>query len=162
MVAGTITITLTVNGVKKTIEVKPNERLIDVLREKLYIKSVKAGCLRGECGTCTVLFNGKPVKSCLILAPEADGAEIVTVEGISKPGKPALIQKAFIEKFGFQCGFCTPAFVLVGHYIVENMPDATDEDIVELLNSTLCRCTGYKQIIEAIKLALQWKKEGKA
>ena len=156
-----IPIRINLNGVEKKIMVSPNERLIDVLREKLYVRSVKAGCLRGECGTCTVLFNGRPVKSCLVLAIEADGASILTVEGLGKHGKPSLIQRAFIEKFGFQCGFCTPAFVLTGHYIVENMPDATEDEIKEVLNSTLCRCTGYKQIIEAIQLAQKWKKEGK-
>ena len=100
-------------------------------------------------------MNGFPVKSCQVLAVEADGADIVTVEGLSKNGKPSLIQKAFIEKFGFQFGFCTPAFILAGHYIVENMPDATDEEIKEVLNGIVCRCTGYKQIIDAIKLALR-------
>ncbi len=158
---GVIPIRINLNGVEKKIMVSPNERLIDVLREKLYVRSVKAGCLRGECGTCTVLFNGRPVKSCLVLAIEADGASILTVEGLGKHGKPSLIQRAFIEKFGFQCGFCTSAFILAGHYIVENMPDATEDEIKEVLNSTLCRCTGYKQIIEAIQLAQKWKKEGK-
>jgi len=156
-----ISITLTVNGEKKTIEVTPNERLIDVLRYRLDLRSVKAGCLKGECGTCLVLMNGKPVKSCLILAAEADGSEITTVEGLGSLNKPALIQKAFIEAFGYQCGFCTNGFILLGHWILENMPDASEEEIKEVLNSVLCRCTGYKQIIEAIKLAQKWKRERK-
>lgn len=157
--AGTITIRLKVNGVEKEVAVKPSERLLDVLREKFYVNSVKAGCLRGECGICTVIMNGKLVKSCLVLAPEADGAEILTVEGLSKPGKPSVVQRAFIEKFGFQCGFCTPAFIMAAYWIVENMPDASEEEIIEILNSVICRCTGYKQIIEAIKYAIELKKQ---
>ncbi len=156
-----VEITLTVNGEKKKVMVSPQESLLHVLRDKLHYISVKANCYRGECGICTVLMNGFPVKSCQVLAVEADGTDIVTVEGLSKNGEPSLIQKAFIEKFGFQCGFCTPAFILAGHYIIENMPDATEEEIKEVLNGIVCRCTGYKQIIDAIKLALQWKKEGK-
>ncbi len=157
--AETITIRLKVNGVEKEVAVKPNERLLDVLREKFYINSVKAGCLRGECGICTVIMNGRLVKSCLVLAPEADGAEILTVEGLSRPGKPSVVQRAFIEKFGFQCGFCTPAFIMAAYWIVENMPDASEEEIKEILNSVICRCTGYKQIIEAIKYAIGLKKQ---
>ncbi len=157
--AETITIRLKVNGIEREVAVKPNERLLDVLREKFYINSVKAGCLRGECGICTVIMNGKLVKSCLVLAPEADGAEILTVEGLSKPGKPSVVQRAFIEKFGFQCGFCTPAFVMAAHWVVENMPDAPEEEIKEILNSVICRCTGYKQIIEAIKYAIELKRQ---
>jgi len=154
-----ISITLTVNGRKKVLEVAPNERLIDILRYKLDLRSVKAGCLKGECGTCLVLMNGRPVKSCLVLAAEADGSEIVTVEGLGSPNKPALIQKAFIEAFGYQCGFCTSGFILLGHWILENMPDASEEEIKAILNGILCRCTGYKQIIEAIRLAQRWKRE---
>ena len=154
-----ISITLTVNGRKKVLEVAPNERLIDILRYKLDLRSVKAGCLKGECGTCLVLMNGRPVKSCLVLAAEADGSEIVTVEGLGSPNKPALIQKAFIEAFGYQCGFCTSGFILLGHWILENMPDASEEEIKEILNGILCRCTGYKQIIEAIRLVQSWKRE---
>ncbi len=157
--AETIIIRLKVNGVEKEVAVKPNERLLDVLREKFYINSVKAGCLRGECGICTVIMNGNLVKSCLVLAPEADGAEILTVEGLSRPGKPSAVQRAFIEKFGFQCGFCTPAFIMAAYWIVENKPDASEEEIKEILNSVICRCTGYKQIIEAIKYAVELKKQ---
>ena len=104
-------------------------------------------------------MNGKPVKSCLVLAAEADGSEIITLEGLGSPNKPALIQKAFIEAFGYQCGFCTGGFILLGHWILENMPDASEEEVKEILNGILCRCTGYKQIIEAIRLAQRWKRE---
>ena len=99
--ANSLTIRLKVNGTEKSVNVEPNERLLDVLRNKLYLSSVKAGCLRGECGICTVIMNGKLTKSCLVLAVEADGSEITTVEGLTKGGEPSATQKAFIEKFGF-------------------------------------------------------------
>ncbi len=149
------TITIKVNGKTKQLTVNPNERLIDVLRYKLNIYSVKAGCLTGECGTCTVLYNGKPAKSCLILAAEADGAEIVTVEGITQEKEFDLIKDAFAKHNAFQCGFCTPAFTIITYWIAKNMPNATDEEIKEILTSILCRCTGYKQIMDAIKEALE-------
>jgi len=152
-------IKLKVNGIEKEVVVGSNERLLDVLKDKFHINSVKAGCLRGECGICTVIMNGKLVKSCLVLAPEADGAEVITVEGLSRPGKPSVVQRAFIEKFGFQCGFCTPAFIMAAHWIVENMPNASEEEIKEVLNSVICRCTGYKQIIDAIKYAIELKRQ---
>ncbi len=151
-------IRLKVNGVEYNVRVRNNERLLDVLRDKLGFTSVKAGCLRGECGVCTVIMNNELVKSCLVLAVEADGSEILTIEGLSRNGKPSLIQKAFIERFGFQCGFCTPAFILAGHWILNNMPDASEHEIKEVLNSIICRCTGYKQIIDAIKYALELKR----
>ncbi|MEM0452602.1 MAG: (2Fe-2S)-binding protein [Nitrososphaerota archaeon] len=143
-------ISLTVNGYRKTVEVKDNELLIDVLRDKLKIKGVKAACWRGECGLCTVLLNGKLVKSCLVLAVEVDGSEIVTVEGLSRDGELTPIQKAFIEHGALQCGFCTPAFVIVGHWLLNRNPNPSREEVVEALNGVLCRCTGYRPIIEAI------------
>ncbi len=148
-----VKIRLKVNGVEKELYVKPNETLLDVLRKRLKFKSVKPGCWRGECGTCTVILNGQLVKSCLTLAVEVDGSEIITVEGLAKFGEVAPIQRAFIEKFGYQCGFCTPAFILAGHWILTNMPDASDEEIRHVLDGIICRCTGYKQIIESIKYA---------
>ena len=156
---GTRTIRLKVNGVERVVEVKPNETLLHVLRDKLHVKSVKAACWRGECGLCTVLMNGEPVKSCLVLAVEADGAEILTVEGLAPFGTLAPIQKSFIEHTAFQCGFCTPAFILTAHYILTKNPDATEEEIKEYLNALICRCTGYKQIIDAIKDAAKYYKK---
>ena len=156
-----VKIKLKVNDIEKEIDVRPNETLVEVLREKFHVKSVKASCYRGECGVCTVILNGKLVKSCLVLAPEVDGAEILTLEGISRFKEGELMQKAFIESFGFQCGFCTPAFVLTGFWIARYRPDATDEEIKEILNSLVCRCTGYKQVIQAIKLGLKYCKEAK-
>ncbi|MEM2016439.1 MAG: (2Fe-2S)-binding protein [Nitrososphaerota archaeon] len=146
-------ITLTVNGYKRTVEVKDNELLLDVLRDKLKIKGLKAACWRGECGLCTVLLNGKLVKSCLVLAVEVDGSEIVTVEGLSRDGELTELQKAFIEHGALQCGFCTPAFVLASHQLLLENPNPTDEEIKEKLSGILCRCGTYYEIIEAIKSA---------
>ncbi len=149
-----VRITLTVNGEKKEVDVSISESLLHVLRDKLHLRSVKANCYRGECGICTVIMNNRLVKSCQVLAVEADGAEIITVEGLTRDGKIAPIQRAFIEKFGFQCGFCTPAFVLAGHWIVNNMPKASEDEIREIISGIVCRCTGYKQIVDAIKYAI--------
>ncbi len=150
-----IPIKLVVNGVEREVYVKPWETLLEVLRDKLLLKSVKAGCLRGECGTCIVIMDNKLVKSCLVLAVEADGSEITTLEGLSDIGKPHIVQKAFIEKFGFQCGYCTPAFILIAYWLLKNKPSASREEVMELVNSVLCRCTGYKQVIESIEYALE-------
>ena len=151
---------ITVNGVKRVVDVKPNERLLDVLRYRLGIKSVRAGCLVGDCGICTVIVDGKLVKSCLVLAAEVNGSNIVTVEGLSTNMKPSPVQRAFVESFGYQCGYCTPAFVLTTHWITENMVNASDEEIARVLNGIVCRCTGYKQIVDSVKLALKWRREG--
>ncbi len=156
-----VLIKLRVNGVWREVWVRPNERLLDVLRDRLSLRSVKAGCLRGECGLCTIIMNGQLVKSCLVLAVEADGADIVTLEGIGEPGKPSLVQKAFIEKFGFQCGFCTPAFILITHWLCRNMPQASVEEVKKVLNSAICRCTGYEQILDAVMYALRSCREGR-
>lgn len=153
-----IRITLTVNGQKHEIEVEPNETLLDVLRDKLGIKSIKAGCWRGECGICTVIMNDKPVKSCLVLAAEADGAEIITVEGLMKDGRISPLQKAFIEHGAIQCGFCTPGFLLTAHWLLSKNPDVTREEVIEAINGLICRCTGYEQIIEAILAAAKYYK----
>ncbi len=144
---------LKVNGEERMVDVEPNERLLDVFRDKLFIRSVKPGCWRGECGTCTVIMDGELVKSCLILAVEADGSEITTVEGLLEDGKLNPLQKAFVELGGFQCGFCTPAFLLSAHWLLSRNPNASEDEIKEVLNAVLCRCVGYKQIIEAVKAA---------
>ncbi len=146
-------ITLTVNGERRKAVVKDNELLLDVLRDKLYVKSVKAACWRGECGLCTVLMNDRLVKSCLVLAVEADGAEILTAEGLVKDGEPSPIQKAFIEKGALQCGFCTPAFVISSHKLLTMNPNPSDEEIRSFLSGLICRCGTYNQIIEAIREA---------
>jgi len=146
-------INLKVNGKDEKVIVKDNELLLDVLRDKLQLKSVKASCWRGECGLCTVLLNGAPVKSCLILAAEVEGGEVTTVEGLSKDGVLSPIQKAFVENGALQCGFCTPAFVLLSHHLLAINPDMSEEEIREGISGLICRCGAYKQIVSAIKAA---------
>lgn len=148
-------ITFTVNNENVEVNVKPNETLLDVLREKLYLTGAKEGCGNGECGACTVIYNGRPVNSCLVLAPEADGAVIETVEGLTKDNKLHPIQEAFIEANAFQCGYCTPGFIMSTKAMLEKFPNPTREVIVERLAGNLCRCTGYTVILDAVKLAAQ-------
>ena len=152
---GEIMIKLKLNGKTKQVSVKPNETLLDVLRYKLKTLSVKAGCLTGECGVCTVLYNGAPMKSCMILAAEADGAEIYTVEGLSRQKGYQAIIDTFAKHNAFQCGFCTPAFAILTYWLATKHPDATEKEMKEALNSVLCRCTGYQQIYEAVKEAVK-------
>lgn len=145
----TVTVKLTVNGITKEVAVKPYETLLNVMRREFRALSVKSACLQGSCGLCTVLMNGRPVKSCMVLAAEADGANITTVEGVNTTVKT--LQKKFMEKGALQCGFCTPAFVLVGHYLLEKYKRSlTWREVADGISGTICRCTGYKPIIEAI------------
>ncbi len=143
-------IQLMLNGVKRQVEIEPNDVLVDVLREKLGVKSPKIGCDRGDCGTCTVFLNGRTVRSCLVLAIEADGAEIVTLEGISKHG-PTKLQKSFVAHSSFQCGFCAPGMVLSATELLQKNPKPNRGEIQEAIAGNLCRCTGYAPIIEAIE-----------
>ena len=143
-------ISIKVNGVDRKVRIKDNELLLDVIRDKVGVKSVKASCWRGECGICTVLLDEKPVKSCLVLAVEADGREVKTAEGLAPDGQLSLLQKIFVEKGAMQCGFCTPSFVLTAHYLLSVNPDPTESEIRDYLSGHICRCGTYKQIIEAI------------
>ena len=145
-------IQLKLNGIPRRVDVEPNDVLIDVLRDKLGVKSPKVGCDRGDCGTCTVFLNGRTVRSCLVLAIEADGCEIVTLEGISKDG-PTKLQKSFVDHSSFQCGFCAPGMVLAATELLQNNPHPVREEIQEAIAGNLCRCTGYSPIIEAIEAA---------
>ncbi|MHA1448640.1 MAG: (2Fe-2S)-binding protein [Candidatus Hodarchaeales archaeon] len=140
---------IVINGEDITLNVLPSETLLDVLRNRLHLKSVKAACWRGDCGLCTVLVNGTPTKSCLILALEMEGQEITTIEGLSRDGLSA-VQQAFIDCGAVQCGFCTPAFILTAEALLKKNPKPTREEIQEELTGIICRCTGYEQIIEAI------------
>ncbi len=143
-------ITVIVNSKTYEILVKPNETLLDILRNHLHITSVKAACWQGDCGICTVLLEGIPVKSCLVLAHEADDKEITTVEGLSEGGIISKLQESFITGGAVQCGFCTSAFLLMGHYLLSQGKSLERKDVGHLLNGILCRCTGYKQIIDSI------------
>ncbi|HRY29592.1 MAG TPA: (2Fe-2S)-binding protein [Elusimicrobiota bacterium] len=151
-----ISIQLKLNGVRRTLEVEPSDVLLDVLRDKLGVKSPKVGCDRGDCGSCTVFMNGKTVRSCLVLAVEADGADVVTLEGISKNG-PTRLQKEFVKRNSFQCGFCAPGVILSAEEALKKHPRASDEEIKEHIAGNLCRCTGYKPILDAIKTVASGK-----
>lgn len=144
------TLTLILNGARCSVEVSANEILLDVLREKLGVKSPKVGCERGDCGACTILLDGKTVRSCLVLAVEADGREITTLEGLSRGGLTPL-QESFHKHNSFQCGFCAPGVILSATELLNENPRPSDEEIQEAIAGNLCRCTGYKPIIEAIR-----------
>ena len=139
-----------VNGTVRKRLVKDNELLLDFLRERLQVRSVKAACWRGECGLCTVDLDGHLVKSCLVLAVEADGKEVKTVEGISQDGELAPIQKAFVSHGAAQCGFCTPAWTLVTHELLKDNPHPSSEELTEATSGLVCRCGTYNQIREAV------------
>lgn len=143
-------ITFTLNGEKRWIEVEANDILLDVLRDKLGIKSPKCGCDRGDCGACTILLNGKSVRSCIILAIEIDRQEIVTLEDLANNDLTDL-QKKFLEHNSFQCGFCTPGIIISATELLKNNPNPSREEIKEALSGNLCRCTGYEPIINAIE-----------
>ena len=139
-----------INGTAAEVFVEPWRTLADVLREELGVTSVKVGCDRGNCGTCTVIMEGKAVRSCIILVPQAEGSEIVTIEGLSDNGQLHPLQEAFIEHFAVQCGFCTPGMILSAKALLDENPNATEKAIRKALKGNLCRCTGYKKIVEAI------------
>lgn len=143
-------VSVTVNGRARKRMIKDNELLLDFLRERLEVRSVKAACWRGECGLCTVMLDGHLVKSCLVLAVEADGREVKTVEGIANDGELAPIQKAFVAHGAAQCGFCTPAWVLATHELLRTNPHPSDAELVEATGGLICRCGTYNQIREAV------------
>jgi carbon-monoxide dehydrogenase small subunit len=145
---------LHINGVNRSADVEPRKTLLDTLREDLLLTGVHAGCEHGVCGACTVLLDGEPVRSCLMLAVQADGYEITTIEGIAPaPGELSVIQDAFCETHGMQCGYCTSGMVLAAHALLQRTITPTREDIVEAISGNICRCTGYGQIIEAVQFA---------
>ncbi len=142
-------ISFILNGEKRSVYVEPNDLLLDVLRDKLGVKSPKYGCGRGDCGTCTVLLNGKSVRSCLILAVEVDNQEIMTLEGISKDGLTGL-QEYFLKHNSFQCGYCAPGMTLAIEEFLKKNPKPNEEEVKEAISGNLCRCTGYVSIIRAV------------
>jgi carbon-monoxide dehydrogenase small subunit len=144
-----VKVSFRVNGEPVELDVKPNELLLNTLREKLGLTSVRYGCGIGECGNCTVLVNGEPVLACLTLTVDVDGCEVLTVEGLSKSGLTR-VQKAFIEEGAVQCGYCTPAFILMAEYLVRSKQEPSIDDVREYLKGVLCRCTGYVNIFKAV------------
>jgi carbon-monoxide dehydrogenase small subunit len=150
---------LVVNETPYEVETTPNRRLLDILRDDLDLTGTKEGCGIGECGACTVLIDGNAVNACLVIAPQADGKEILTVEGLAKDGKLHPLQQAFLENFAFQCGFCTPGMLLAAKALLDRNPNPSRDQIREGLAGVLCRCTGYVQIFEAVEAAAkEWKK----
>jgi aerobic-type carbon monoxide dehydrogenase small subunit (CoxS/CutS family) len=146
---------LTVNGVQREIHSSPLTPLLVVLREELGITSPKAGCQQGGCGACTVLVDGEPRRSCLSAVGSLNGAEITTVEGLGTPERLSIVQAAFHEQYGSQCGFCTPGFLIATHALIEGTPNAAREQIEEALSGHVCRCTGYVKILAAIEAAVR-------
>jgi len=142
-----------VNGKNFELSVKPNELLLNVLRDKLGLSGTKYGCGTGDCGACTVLINDEPMLSCLTLAATVDGAEVTTIEGMATNGKLHPIQEAFVKHGAIQCGFCIPGIVMMAKSFLDENPSPTDEEIKESLKGHMCRCTGYVNIIRAIKAA---------
>lgn len=142
-----------VNGLEYERAVEPRRHLADFLREDLELLGTHIGCEHGICGSCTVLLNGEPIRSCLVFAIQANGAEIMTVEGLSKDGKLNPIQEAFQEHHGLQCGFCTPGMLMVAYYFLNENPNPTVEEVRQVMSGVLCRCTGYKQVIDSVMAA---------
>jgi len=148
-------ITLTVNGSAEVVDVPGQMTLLLMLRDKLALTGTKNGCASGECGACTVLLNGNAVNSCMVLAAECDGADVVTVEGLAKNGEMDALQKKIIELGGVQCGFCTPGILMSAKALLMRNPNPTEFEIRDALTGNLCRCTGYNRIVEAIKAAAE-------
>jgi carbon-monoxide dehydrogenase small subunit len=149
-------ITLTVNGQRHTREVDARATLVDVLRDELRLTGTHTGCEHGVCGACAVLLDGRPARSCLLFAVQADGAEIVTVEGLApSPDALGTLQDAFWEEHALQCGFCTPGMLIAAHGLLAENETPTDAEIRDAIGGNLCRCTGYKQIVDAIRLAAE-------
>ena len=148
---GRHTIVVTINGAAEQVDVPSNMTLLQMLRERLALTGTKNGCEAGECGACTVLLDGEPVNSCMMLAVEADGHEVRTVEGLSVDGEPSPLQQAFMEHNAVQCGFCTPGMLISAHALLQRDPHPTEEAIKEAIVGNLCRCTGYVRIIDAIQ-----------
>lgn len=146
-----IPIELTINGRLHELLVRPNETLLNVLRDRFHLTAVKYGCGIGECGACTVLLDGVPVLSCQILAATCGGRKVITAEGLAPAGETHPMQDAFVEEGAVQCGFCTPGMVISAAALVKEKPDPSTEDIKDALRGNLCRCTGYENIIRAVK-----------
>jgi aerobic carbon-monoxide dehydrogenase small subunit len=148
-----VTIRLTVNGETYRLVVEPRRLLADVLREDLGLTGTNLGCEHGACGSCTVLLDGQSVRSCLLFAVQANGHEVMTVEGLARDGEMHPLQKAFWEKQGLQCGFCTPGFLMTAYELLQRNSNPSEEEIRSALSGNICRCTGYQHIIEAVQSA---------
>lgn len=154
-----VTVRMVVNGQERAVTVEPRWLLSDVLRDELGLTGVHVGCEHGVCGSCTVLWEGEPVRSCLTFAVQAEGAHIETVEALGTPDQLDPIQTAFWEKHGLQCGYCTPGMVLTAKALLDRVPHPSEEEIRAALSGNLCRCTGYQFIVEAVERAAELRSE---
>ena len=150
---GRVPVSLNINGRVERVEIAPHRTLLEVIRDDLQLTGTKCGCEDGTCGACTILLNGAPVRSCLLLAAEVQGQEIVTIEGLKSDSKLHPVQSAFIETGAVQCGYCTPGFLLAAKRLLEKNPAPSRHEIAEALSGNLCRCTGYIKIYESVELA---------
>lgn len=148
-----IEIKLIVNGVQKSVKTAPHRTLLQMLREDVGLTGTKDGCSQGDCGACVVLMDGQAVNSCLVLAPQADGKEVLSVEGLAPDGQLSHLQKAFAEKWGLQCGFCTPGMLMSSYALLMAKPEPTRAEIQRAIAGNLCRCTGYAPIIDSVQHA---------
>jgi carbon-monoxide dehydrogenase small subunit len=153
-------ITLNINGRGYPIEVESRRTLADAIREDCGQTGTHIGCEHGICGACTVIVNGEPVRSCLMFAVQADGKKIRTVEGLAQGDRLHPMQQAFMDHHGLQCGFCTPGFLMLAVGVLEREPDISDEDLIDVLSSNLCRCTGYQNIVKAVRAAAKEMQKG--
>jgi carbon-monoxide dehydrogenase small subunit len=158
--SGKQNITLNINGRDHKIEVEPRRTLVDAIRDNCGQTGTHIGCEHGICGACTVIVNGEPVRSCLMFAVQADGKRVRTVEGLAKGDELHPMQRAFMEHHGLQCGFCTPGFLMLAVGVLEREPDINDDDLIDVLSSNLCRCTGYQNIIKAVRAAAKEMRAG--
>ena len=154
------TIRLTINGRLYEEDVEPRRLLVHFLRENIGLTGTHVGCVVGECGACSILLDGRVVKSCLQLAVQADGRDIITIEGLAKDGELNPVQEAFVKNYALQCGYCTPGMVITSHALLQNNPSPSDEEIRKALAGNLCMCTGYVQIVDAVKAAAKVMKNG--
>ena len=143
-------VAITVNGVRREADVEPRTLLVDFIRDNVGLTGTKIACDTSQCGSCTVHLDGLPVKSCTVLAVQADGAEVTTIEGLASNGDLHVVQEAFREKHGLQCGFCTPGMIMTVVDLLERNPDPTSDDIRHAIEGNLCRCTGYENIVQAV------------
>jgi len=158
----TIPISFTLNGRIQEIDVEPNELLLDVVRERLGLTGAKRSCDVQVCGACTLLLDGRPISACTTLAFEVRGRSLLTIEGLAENGKLHPLQDCFIEYGGFQCGFCTPGMILAAKALLDENPDPTEEELKHFMHGNICRCTGYKKIIESIMAAAKRMRESKS
>ncbi len=148
-------ISFTVNGDLQELFVEPRKTLLAVIRDTIGLTGTKEGCSTGDCGACTVIVDGEPVTSCMMLAVSANGKEVTTIEGISSPGELHPVQQAFLEKGGYQCGFCTPGFIMAAKALLDDNPNIPEDEMRHALGGNICRCTGYTKIVEAVLSAAE-------